>query len=150
MTTRTPIPTICDLCRAKGRAGDAPFADLDGLLDFEPVKVRSHANNWTAEHQRAFIAALAITGNVRPAARSIGRYANGAERLRKLPRARAFAEAWDNALDLYRERELAIIKSSLTDLEADHRKASASAHAVAPCGVRVFMMASTALNAPST
>ena len=120
--TDSPIPVLCDLCRAKGHAGDAPFEDLADLLDFTPVPVRSHANNWTPEHQRAFIAALAITGNVRPAARAIGRYPNGAERLRKAPRGKSFAEAWDNALDLYRERELALLKESLTDLDAAHRE----------------------------
>ena len=34
------IPTLCDRCRAEGHAGDALFADLEGLLDFEPVPVR--------------------------------------------------------------------------------------------------------------
>ncbi|WP_265587680.1 hypothetical protein [Sphingomicrobium arenosum] len=114
------IPVLCDLCRARGHAGDEAFAELAELLAFTPVPVKSHANNWTPEHQRAFIAALATTGNVRPAARAIGRWANGAERLRKHPKGRSFAEAWDNALDLYRERELALLHDGLADLKAEH------------------------------
>ncbi|MCJ8191382.1 hypothetical protein [Sphingomicrobium aestuariivivum] len=114
------IPVLCDLCRARGAAGDDRFAELAELLAFTPVPVKSHANTWTGEHQRAFIAALATTGNVRPAARAIGRWPNGAERLRKHPKGRSFAEAWDNALDLYRERELALLKDNLEDLAAEH------------------------------
>ncbi len=47
------------------------------------------------------IAALATTGNVKPAARAVGRYANGAPARcmhlaqRKHPRGKNFAEAWD-------------------------------------------------------
>lgn len=126
-----PIPVLCDLCRARGRAGDDPFAELAGLLDFEPVPVRSHNNNWTPEHQRAFIAALATTGNVRPAARAIGRYPAGAERLRKAPRGKSFAEAWDNALDLYHEREVAGLMESMGDLAAEHQKHADHAREIA-------------------
>ena len=53
--TPHPVPTLCDQCRATGTAGASPFEDLAGLLDFTPVPVRSHANNWTPEHQRAFV-----------------------------------------------------------------------------------------------
>lgn len=113
------VPTLCDQCRAQGVAGESPFEDLAGLLDFTPVPVRAHANNWTPQHQRAFVAALAIVGTEREAARSIGRYAAGAIRLRKLPRGKSFAEACDNALDLYRERELAGLQASMVKLQAD-------------------------------
>jgi len=63
----TAIPVICDRCRAEGHAGEDPFAAIADLLEFEPVKRRAHVNNWTAEHQRALIAALATTGSPRQA-----------------------------------------------------------------------------------
>ena len=120
-----PVPTLCDTCRATGTAGASPFEDLAGLLDFTPVPVRSHANNWTPEHQRAFVAALAVTGTEREAARSIGRYAAGADRLRKLPRGKSFADACQNALDLYRERELAGLDAAMVKLDEQARAARA-------------------------
>ena len=125
------IPTLCDRCRTQGHAGHDPFEELADLLDFTPVPVRRHANNWTAEHQRAFVAAIAVTGNERAAARSIGRYTGGADRLRKSPRGKSFKEACDNALDLYRERELYMLKDSLTDLAKKHAEAEGEAKMIA-------------------
>ena len=87
------IPVICDRCRAEGSAGGDGFADIRDLLAFDPVPRRVHVNNWTAEHQRAFIAALAITGSPRQAARAIGRHAFGAEQLRTAKGGRSFAQA---------------------------------------------------------
>ncbi|WP_260483221.1 hypothetical protein [Sphingomicrobium flavum] len=54
MKPPSPISVLCDLCRQKGAAGEDPFTEIAELLDFTPVPVRAHANNWTAEHQRAF------------------------------------------------------------------------------------------------
>ncbi|WP_265569341.1 hypothetical protein [Sphingomicrobium nitratireducens] len=125
MKNQPPIPVLCDQCRAEGYAGDPLFAELAGLLDFEPVPVRRHVNNWTPAHQRAFIAALATLGNVKPAARVIGRFANGAQRLRKTPGGRGFAEAWDNALDLYDERLAAGLAGKMRELAAGHRERAA-------------------------
>ena len=122
-TNQPPLPALCDVCRAAGTTADDRFAHLADLLDFTPVPVRRHANNWTPEHQRAFVAALATVGNERAAARSIGRYPAGADRLRKSPRGRSFREACENAIDLYHERELALLKESLVDLDAAHREA---------------------------
>lgn len=116
-TNRTPV--ICDRCRAEGIAGDPAFDGIPDLLAFTPVPVRRHANNWTAEHQRAFVAALALTGSVAQAARAVGRYAAGADRLRKAPGGRPFAEAWDAALDLARDRELANLHQHMKGLATD-------------------------------
>jgi hypothetical protein len=110
------IPVICDRCRAEGTAGDDPFTAIRDLLTFEPVSRRAHVNNWTAEHQRAFVAALAMTGSPRQAARALGRHAFGAEQLRSAKGGKSFAEAWDAALELYRERELFRIKDNLAGL----------------------------------
>ena len=124
------IPVICDRCRATGLAGDDPFADLADLLSFTPVPRRPHANGWTPESQRAFSAALATTGSPARAARAIGKHAFGAEQLRRARGGSSFAAAWDAALDLARERELAGLADSLADLAAeqdDERQARRSA-----------------------
>ena len=116
MTEPMPIPVICDSCRAAGMAGDEAFSAIPDILNFDPVPRRLHANGWTAEHQRAFIAALAITGSQRQAARAIGKHAFGAEQLRRARGGKSFADAWDAALDLARERELRRIQSNLGEL----------------------------------
>ena len=77
-----PIPVVCDQCRATGMAGDSAFSAIPDILDFVPVPRRAHVNNWTAEHQRAFIAALAMTGSPRQAARALGRHMFGAQQMR--------------------------------------------------------------------
>jgi hypothetical protein len=112
----SPIPVICDRCREQGLAGDDPFTAIRDLLNFDPVPRRAHVNGWTPEHQSAFIAALAMTGSPRQAARAIGRFAYGADQLRRAKGGRSFAEAWDAALELYREREFFRIKDNLAGL----------------------------------
>jgi hypothetical protein len=114
----TAIPVICDRCRAEGNAGEDPFAAIADLLEFEPVKRRAHVNNWTAEHQRAFIGGLAMTGSPREAAQALGRRRTGAEQLRRSSRGKSFAAAWDAALELYRERERVRIRHSIAALAA--------------------------------
>jgi hypothetical protein len=92
------IPVICDRCRATGPAGEPRFTDLAGLLDFAPVPCRPRVNGWTPALQRAFIAALAVTGSPRRAAHALGKFEYGAAQLRKAPGAAAFNAAWDKAL----------------------------------------------------
>jgi hypothetical protein len=116
MTEAAPIPVICDACRATGMAGDEAFSAIPDILAFDPVQRRAHANGWSAEHQRAFIAALAVTGSPRQAARAIGRHAFGAEQLRSARGGRSFSAAWDAALDLARERENQRIHANLAEL----------------------------------
>ena len=132
-----PIPVICDRCRAEGSAGGDQFADIRDLLAFDPVQRRAHVNNWTAEHQRAFIAGLAITGSPRQAARAIGRHAFGAEQLRTAKGGRSFADAWDAALDLARERELARMHENLAALAAQTAQPSAQASGATLPAVRL-------------
>jgi len=110
------IPVICDECRETGMAGDGRFAGVPDILDFEPVPRRARADGWKPEHQRAFIAALAITGSPRQAARAIGKHEFGAQQLRSARGGRSFAKAWEAAEDIHREREHMRIHASLSEL----------------------------------
>lgn len=127
-------PVVCDQCAARGLAGDPAFAGIPDILDFTPVPRRAHANGWTDAHQRAFIAALALTGSAGQAARTIGRHAYGAERLRTARGGRGFARAWEAALDIARQRELARVHANLSDLAraVDDRDATAPPGFAAP------------------
>jgi hypothetical protein len=111
-----PLPVICDKCRSEGAAGDAAFAEIPDILAFDPVPRRAHDRLWPADVQRAFIAALAVSGSPVRAARSVSRHAFGAEKLRKARGSRSFCEAWEAALDLARERELTRLHGSLEQL----------------------------------
>ena len=127
------LPVICEQCRATGLAGDDPFAAIPDILAFAPVPRRAHANGWREEHQRAFIAALAITGSPKQATRAIGRHQFGAEQLRNAKGGRAFAAAWDAALDLARERETMRIRANLAEL-AERREAELAQLTPSPLG----------------
>jgi hypothetical protein len=111
-----PIPVICDKCSAEGAAGDEAFADIPYLLAFEPVPRPAHDRLWDAPTQRAFVAALAVTGSVERAARSIKRQAFAVEKLRKSRGSREFNEACEAALDVARQRELAKMGGKLSEL----------------------------------
>ena len=79
--------------------GPAPAPD-DPLLDFAPVPHKQpRRNSITASRQRAFIAALAASGVVAQAARSIGASLEALYKLRHRPGAEGFAAAWDEAVD---------------------------------------------------
>jgi hypothetical protein len=69
-------------------------------IDFAPVPVKRRHDGWTAERQRAFIAALAETGCVSEACGEVGITARSAYRLREHPAAAAFRHAWDHAQSL--------------------------------------------------
>lgn len=73
----------------------APPADP---LAFSPVPRKYRYDGWTAERQRAFIAALAETGSVTAAARRINMTTVGAYHLRRQPGADSFRAAWEAAL----------------------------------------------------
>jgi hypothetical protein len=117
-------------------AGDEAFAAIPDLLDFEPVPRRAHHNGWTPEHQRAFIAALAITGSPRQAARHVGRAQYGAEALRTAKGGRSFAAAWDAAMELARDCELGRLHDNLGELarktEEAHARAKEAGRLVPP------------------
>jgi hypothetical protein len=67
-------------------------------LAFTPVPRKHRHDGWTADRQRAFIAALAATGSVKAAARAINMAAEGAYYLRRAPGADSFRAAWEAAL----------------------------------------------------
>jgi hypothetical protein len=94
-----PIPVICDCCRAEGLSAADPFAGFGALLDFDPVPRRTQrADGWDAEVQRAFIAALSLTGNVRSACRAVARSPFGVEQLRRAEGNEGFVAAFDEAM----------------------------------------------------
>lgn len=125
------VPAICDQCRQEGLLGQGPFSALPDILRFTPVPRRAHANGWREEHQRAFIAALAITGSPKQAARAIGRHQFGAEQLRSAKGGKGFAEAWDAAMEIAREREVHRIHGNLADL-ARQREAELAQRSAGP------------------
>ncbi len=62
-----------------------------------PVRRRPRYDGWTEEKQRRFIEALADTGIVTHAAKTVGMTRESANRLRRSPHGAAFARAWDAA-----------------------------------------------------
>lgn len=68
-------------------------------LDFTPVPRKYRYDGWTAERQRAYIAALAETGSVTAAAKRVNMSPEGAYYLRRQPGADEFRAAWAAALD---------------------------------------------------
>lgn len=68
-------------------------------LDFDTVPVRDRQDGWTPERQHAFIAALAESGCVTDACRTVGMTSQSAYRLRRHFDAQSFRLAWDAALD---------------------------------------------------
>lgn len=66
--------------------------------DWVPVLRKRRKDGWTPERQRAFIGALADSGEVVAAARSVGMSDAAAYKLRRAPGAESFAAAWDAAL----------------------------------------------------
>jgi len=69
------------------------------IPDFTPVPRRYRHDGWTAERQRAFIAALAETGSVTHAAHRVNMAKEGAYQMRLKPGADSFRAAWAAALD---------------------------------------------------
>lgn len=94
-----PIPVICDRCRAEGAAGGDPFHVFGALLDFEPVpRLSTRADGWDAEVQRAYIAALSLTGSDRAACRAVGKSAFGVTQLLAHDGGEGFRAAREEAL----------------------------------------------------
>ena len=86
--------------------------DDSDLLDFTPVPLRNRRGGWTAERQRAFIAALA--NGLRPgrAAAQLGLSRQSAYLLREHPGGASFAAAWDAAVAEARARKRALREPS--------------------------------------
>ena len=75
-----------------------PPGDDDPLLAFAPfIHPRPKRTSITPDLQRRFVAALAATGIVAQAARTIGKSMVALYMLRKRPGAEGFAAAWDEA-----------------------------------------------------
>lgn len=68
-------------------------------LPFHPIPLRERHDGWTADRQITFIDALAASGCVTDAARTVGMSVRSAYRLRAHPEAGSFRLAWDNALE---------------------------------------------------
>ena len=97
----SPVPVICDRCRAEGRVGADPFEAFGALLDFDPVPRRTaRADGWDAEVQRTFVAALSLTGSYRQAARAVGKAAFGADQLLRHEGSEGFRAACEEAMAL--------------------------------------------------
>lgn len=72
----------------------------DPLLTFAPyVHKQPRRNAITPDRQRAFIAALAASGTVTQAARTIGASLEALYKLRHRPGAEGFSAAWDMAIE---------------------------------------------------
>ena len=74
--------------------------------NFTPADRRSRQDGWTPERQHNFIRALAESACVTEACAAVGLSPSSAYRLRAMPAATAFRQAWDIALD-YAVRRLA-------------------------------------------
>lgn len=71
------------------------------LADYRPVeRARVRHDGWTVERQRIFLVVLAETGCISEACGQAGVSSRSAYRLRQHPDAKAFADAWDQALRL--------------------------------------------------
>jgi hypothetical protein len=126
---QAPIPVVCDRCGAQGMSDEDPFARFGALLDFDPVPRRTaRADGWTDDVQRAFIAALSLTGSPRAACRAVNKAAYGAEQLRHVAGNEGFLAAWDEALAIAadeRGRRLAEGLAAVAAEQATARRAPA-------------------------
>jgi hypothetical protein len=82
--------------------------ELEALLNFEPVprKVK-RPDGWTPKLQRQFIRLIVETGSPQRAAAAMGKKLSGIEALYRREGAESFRAAWDGAVDLATDRELA-------------------------------------------
>lgn len=129
MTAHVPLFVICDRCRAEGLAGEDPFEAFGALLDFEPVPRRTNrSDGWDADVQRAYIAALSLTGSKRQAARAVGKAAFGVDQLLAVPGGDGFRAAHDEAMAMAadeRGRRLADGLRTVANEQAGWRPAAA-------------------------
>lgn len=96
--------------------------------DWVPVLRKRRKDGWTPERQRAFIGALADSGEVLAAARSVGMSDTAAYTLRRAPGAEGFAAAWEAALaassgrlvDIAFDRAINGVDDEIIDKEGNH------------------------------
>jgi hypothetical protein len=114
------FPVICDRCRAEGLAGTDPFEAFGDLLDFQPVARRKRrADGWDETCQRAFIAALSLTGSIRAAARAVDKAAFGVDQLLASPGSEGFSAAMDEAFAMAADERSRRIAESLRAVAAE-------------------------------
>ena len=113
------IPVICDRCRSTGTSGEGDFSHLGDLLEFTPVpRKKERVDGWSAEKQRAFIAALAATGSKRQASMSIGMAAYGVDQLLKADGSDSFRAAFDRAIAIAKQNGTMRIARGVADAAA--------------------------------
>jgi len=101
MSHIAPIPApdaVPALTAASTPAFDAHGHD-PAAYDWVPVLKKRRKDGWSPDKQRAFIEALADSGSVVTAARTVGMSESSAYRLRRSPGAEAFDRAWGAAID---------------------------------------------------
>jgi hypothetical protein len=83
-----------------------PVVLLKGsALAFTPVpQERRRTYGWSVVQQERFILALEAMGSVGPAAKAVGMGRSSAYRLRERDGAESFAQAWDRAIEMGRQR----------------------------------------------
>jgi hypothetical protein len=125
--TAAPIPVVCDRCRAEGRSDEDPFAAFGTLLDFDPVPRRSsRVDGWTPDVQRAFVAALSLTGSAKAACRAVGKAQFGVNQLLANPGSDGFRAACEEAMEIAsdeRSRRLAEGLRAIAEEQAGWRPA---------------------------
>ena len=113
------IPVICDRCRTVGFSGDGDFSHLGDLLDFTPVpRKKERVDGWSAERQRAFIAALSATGSKRQAAQALGMGAYGIDQMLKSQGNESFKAAFDRAMAIAKANGSMKIAAGVADAAA--------------------------------
>ena len=105
MKNRTPSAPAPDAA-APGTASppDENVAAFAALLDFAPVPRRPRVGGWSADVQRAFVAALAATGSPTRAAAAVGRAPFGVDQLFKARSSEGFRAACDAAMEVAHAR----------------------------------------------
>lgn len=113
------IPVICDRCRSSGASGEGDFSHLGDLLEFTPVpRKKERVDGWSAERQRAFIAALSATGSKRRAALAIGMQPFGVDQLLKSEGSDSFKAAVERAMAIAAQNGTMKIAQGVADAAA--------------------------------
>lgn len=95
------MATASEDAHPQGRARNKIKKPYRTLPAFKPVpREKAQARGWTPARQREFIEALADTGSVKSAARTVGLSAKSAYDLRRAKGAEPFRKAWEAALDI--------------------------------------------------
>ena len=120
------IPVICDRCRSTGIAGESDFTHLGDLLEFTPVPhKKERVDGWSAERQRAFIAAVSATGSKRRAAQLIGMAPFGVDQMLKAEGNDSFKAAYERAMAIAAQNGSMKIAQGVADAAARNAQLAA-------------------------